>query len=402
MLKDYLMYSLNNLKRRRLRSWLTMLGIFIGIATIVTLIALGEGLESVVVSQFGNLGPDVITVSASSAGFADSPSPLTAKDLRAVERISGVEGVAPRHETSANLFYSDYSSGTRVVSIPDEERSDIAYEILSLEIEEGNLLEDSDRYEILLGYGLAYADKYRKPVRVGDTVTIKDVNLEVAGILKKTGSFSRDFLSYMNEDIYEAIFDEADDEFSVFGVLVRNEGIVDRVADDIGHELRKTRDVTKETQDFSVQTSQEALEQLESILFAVQLFLYIIAGISILVGGIGIANTMYTSVLERTKEVGIMKAIGATNGTIFSLFFIESGLLGMVGGLIGIALGYGLGSLAETIGQLAIGSDLIQAHFSFGLLGGALRFSFLLGSLSGLLPAMQAATLHPVDALRKR
>ena len=135
-------------------------------------------------------------------------------------------------------------------------------------------------------------------------------------------------------------------------------------------------------------------------MFAVQLFVYIIASISLIVGGIGIMTTMFTSVVERTKEIGIMKSIGARNNTIFVLFFIESGFLGMVGGIIGIILGasaaYGLASA----GSALLGSNLIQAHLSLSVIIGSLIFSFILGSVFGTLPAHKASRMHPVDALR--
>jgi len=111
-------------------------------------------------------------------------------------------------------------------------------------------------------------------------------------------------------------------------------------------------------------------------------------------------NTMYTSVLERTRDIGVMKAIGAKNSTIFALFFIESGFLGMVGGIIGIIVGLGFAYGLTAAGRQFLGSDLIQAHISPVLIVGALLFSFVIGTLAGVLPAIQAAKLQPVDALR--
>jgi len=125
-----------------------------------------------------------------------------------------------------------------------------------------------------------------------------------------------------------------------------------------------------------------------------------IAAISLLVGGVGIMNTMYTSVLERTREIGIMKAIGARNGDILAIFLIESGMLGAVGGIVGILIGMGLGKATEIIAQQAMGSELLKAQFTPELIIGALMFSFVIGAVSGALPARNAASLKPVDALR--
>ncbi|MFA5247531.1 MAG: FtsX-like permease family protein, partial [Candidatus Micrarchaeia archaeon] len=125
-----------------------------------------------------------------------------------------------------------------------------------------------------------------------------------------------------------------------------------------------------------------------------------IAAISLIVGAVGIMNTMYTAVLERTKEIGIMKAIGAKNSEIMVLFLIESGLLGLVGGVIGVILGYIMGKAAEVIANQMLGSSLLKLYFPPELIIGALLFSFVIGALSGMVPARQASHLRPVDALR--
>jgi len=172
------------------------------------------------------------------------------------------------------------------------------------------------------------------------------------------------------------------------------------VQENIERLMRKERDVKKGEEDFTVQTPQAVLAQVNSTLFAVQLFVYIIAAISIIVGGIGIMNTMFTSVLERTKEIGIMKSIGARNSTIFSLFFIESGLIGSIGGVIGAIIGISMAMGLAFVGRLALGSELIRADVSVWLVFGSIFGSFLLGSIFGVIPAIRASKLHPVDALR--
>jgi putative ABC transport system permease protein len=184
-------------------------------------------------------------------------------------------------------------------------------------------------------------------------------------------------------------------------VKVKDQNLMAVTQEDISKLLRKERNVKVGEEDFTVQTPQKTLETLKSTLFAIQLFVIIIAMISLLVGGIGIMNTMYTAVLERSKEIGIMKSIGARNSTIFVIFFIESGLLGMVGGIIGILLGLAFAYGLAFIGRVALGSELIQATISVWLLVGALAFSFILGTFFGVLPAYNASRLNPVDSLRK-
>jgi putative ABC transport system permease protein len=158
--------------------------------------------------------------------------------------------------------------------------------------------------------------------------------------------------------------------------------------------------VTDKTIDFTILTPEELLATFGIILNIITAFLAGIAAISLLVGSIGIANTMYTSVLERTKEIGTMKAIGARNSDIMLIFLIEAGLLGAIGGVMGILLGMGISKLIEFIVLNILGSNLLKVQFNIYLIVGSFAFSFLIGAFSGLFPARQASRLNPVDALR--
>ena len=166
--------------------------------------------------------------------------------------------------------------------------------------------------------------------------------------------------------------------------------------------MRRFRNVKKDEEDFDVQTPEQLLGSFGDIVNIVQSVLIGIAAISLLVGGIGIANTMYTAVVERTKEIGIMKSVGAQNKDILLIFIIESGLLGAIGGLIGVVLGFGLSYGVEVISKNFIGTNLIEAYFSYTLFFGALLFSFFIGAIFGVMPARQAALMQPVDALRAK
>ncbi len=174
----------------------------------------------------------------------------------------------------------------------------------------------------------------------------------------------------------------------------------EEVANEIIKRLRQSREEKEGQETFDVQTSEQILETFGNIFGIVQAVLVGIAAISLLVGGIGIMNTMYTSVLERTKEIGVMKAIGAKNSDILYIFLFESGSLGLVGGIIGVIFGAGLSKGVEYIAMNSLGTNLLQASLTPQLIFGALIFSFLIGTLSGILPAMNAAKLKPVDALR--
>jgi putative ABC transport system permease protein len=241
---------------------------------------------------------------------------------------------------------------------------------------------------------------FGKPMLPGSKVEVLDKEFRVIGIMEKKGNFQLDGIVFMNEDDLRALVGRVEDEYDIIGVQFDENSDVAKIEASIEKKLRKIRDVDEGEEDFSVQTPQSVIENVNSVLLGVQIFVYIISGISLLVGGIGIMNTMYTSVLERTKEVGIMKSIGAKNSAVFSLFFIESGFLGLVGGSIGALIGYGAATGLAFVGKLALGSELISAHVSPQLIFGALLFSFIIGSFFGTLPAIQASKLNPVDALR--
>jgi len=406
MIKDYFLIALNNLRQRRLRSWLTMIGIFIGIAAVVSLIGLGEGLRVAIKSQFGFLGSDVLSVQASGIKFAGSPGsgvvePLSDELADKIEKINGVKASFNRHMKSATTEFNDRRNIGFMINLPKEDDRKIVVRMLNLKTELGRLPKESEKKKVLLGNGYMDEDIFGKPLYPGNTLLINQEEFEIVGILEKKGNFFLDNALYLNEeDLFDIV--EDDGTTDVIAVIAEDEKDIPRIKEDIEKLLRKERNVKKGEENFEVQSPQQLVDALNSSLFAVQLFVYIIATVSLVVGGIGIMNTMYTAVLERKKEIGIMKAIGARNSAIFSLFFIESGFLGMVGGLIGIALGLILAYGMVGIGRQLLGADLIQAKVSLSLIFGALLFSFGLGTFFGVLPARQASKLHPVDALRSR
>jgi putative ABC transport system permease protein len=270
---------------------------------------------------------------------------------------------------------------------------------LNLKAEQGRLLRDGDTRKVVLGNNFASDEIFGKPIESGDRVLLSDIQYEVVGILEKKGNFMVDNAVAINEEQMLEDFG-GEDEVDVILVVVRDPDEINQVQTEIERLLRKERDVEEGEEDFSVQSPQQILDSLDSALFAVQLFVIIIASISLLVGGIGIMNTMYTAVVERTKDIGIMKAIGARNKTIFTLFALESGFLGMAGGIIGLILGLILAYGLAFLGRQFLGPDLIMASVSFTLIFGSLMFSFVIGLIAGLVPAYQASRMQPVEALR--
>jgi len=344
MLLDYLFFSLKNIKQRKLRSLLTMIGIFIGIAAVVALIGLGEGLKLAVGSQFGVSDVKVLTIQAGGISAAGPPgtgvvNPLTDNDVITIENLNEIESTIPRHLETGRLEFNDRAIFGIAMSIPDGEDRKFAYDTLDVNALEGRLLKDGDTNSVVLGYNF-YDNSVglEKQVRVGNKVEIQGKIFSVIGITKKKGSFIFDNIVHMNEKILKETFDR-DDSVDVIIARVKDTNKMDEARAAVEKVLRKNRDVKIGEEDFSVQTPEAALSTLNDILLGVQIFIAMIASISVLVGALGIVNTMYTSVLERRKNIGIMKSIGAKNSTIFMLFFIESGIFGLIGGIIGVILG---------------------------------------------------------------
>jgi putative ABC transport system permease protein len=300
---------------------------------------------------------------------------------------------------SAILEFNDNSETGFAASIPDGAKRRAVETVAQIEIKEGRLLRDGDTDKVVLGINYENSDRIGKEIFVGNRVTIKGKEFEVVGTLKKKGSFTVDNVILMNEEQMKRLFG-LNDTYNVIIAKVSRGTEMSAAKERIEDYLRKERNVKKGEEDFSVESPQQTLKNVDSVLFAVQIFIYVIAGISIIVGGIGIANTMYTSVAERTKQIGIMKSVGARNRDILNLFLAESGLLGLVGGIIGVITGLGIAYGLAFIGSAALDTDLIRVNASLSLIISALIFSFLIGSVSGLLPAIQASKLKPVEALR--
>jgi putative ABC transport system permease protein len=404
MIKDFINLAWENLSHRKLRSWLTMIGIFIGIAAVVSLISLGQGLETAVLSQFNIAGANILQVTA--AGTSNGPpgtgvvNPLTEKERAHLEQVNGVDIAVGRIFPVGSIEYNNVLLFGFGQSMPDGEQRKAVEQEMNLKMEEGRLLRDGDTYSVVLGHDfLDKVDFNGKKIRLNSKVLINGKQFTVVGFLKKKGSFTVDTSLFVNYETLRAVTNREKDMYDIIAVRVKDVNDVKQVEETVNRVLRKDRNVKLGEEDFTVQTAESALKNLKSTLFAVQLFVYIIAGISIIVGGIGITNTMYTAVLERTKEIGIMKAIGGSNQSIFTIFFIESGLLGLVGGIVGMLLGVGIAELLVAVGNSALGPGLITAQFSPWLIFGSMAFSYIVGTVAGLLPALQASKMSPVEAL---
>ncbi len=404
MLFDYLILAVKNLKNRGLRSWLTMLGIFIGIAAVVSLISLGNSLQQAITGQFATLDADKLVIQNSGTGFGPPGSTVVKKlnkqDLELIENVNGVELAISRLIRIVKVEFNKMSQFRFIASIPEEkEQIKVIYEALNVGLEDGRLLTETDKGRIVLGNDFI-DETFGKKIRIGDSMKIQDRNFEVVGILKKASTFQINSVILMLESDLKDVLN-IEDGIDLIVAQVSNQDNIEEIAERIEFQLRKDRNLKVGEEDFSVETPLQSIETINTVLNIIQLVIAGIAAISLLVGGIGIANTMFTSVLERTKEIGVMKAIGARNRDILSIFIIEAGLLGVVGGIVGIIIGLSLAFFVSGVAGAALGDIDLSVQISFPLILFAMVFSLLIGIVSGIIPAMQASKLNPIEALRK-
>lgn len=404
MLKDYLFMAVDNLKHRGIRSWLTMIGIFIGIAAVVSLISLSNGLENAITGQFSSMSADTLLVQSASS-FMGPPGTgavrkLDQHDVDLIKSVPGVDMVIPRLLRTVKIEYNKFAKYKYLTSIPgDPELDNYMYTAMGLKVAEGRLLKNSDLGKIFIGSDFIGDEEFGTPVRLGSIIKIQGENYEVVGIMEKSGTLVVNNVGVVTQKEMESLLN-IEDEFDMIMIKVTNKDRAEEVAELIKTKMRRDRDEKVGEEDFSVQTPLQAIESITLILNILNIIVVGIALVSLILGGVGIANTMYTSVLERKKEIGIMKAVGARNSEVLKIFLVESGLTGLVGGIGGAIIGLAFAFGASYAANAYFGQDLILVVISYPLVILAVTFSFLIGVISGLSPALQASNVRPVEALR--
>lgn len=403
MLVDYFLLAFRSLKGRSIRTWLTMIGIFIGITAVVSLISLGQGMQASINAEFERIGKNRIMIMPGSGQFGPeggslSSGIMTEDDVDVVRKVRGVDVATGTISKTGQVKFKDEAKYLSVWGYDtDDDAEEITKRTSYLDVEEGRQLKKGDKYKAVIGYNVAN-DDFEKQIGIGDKLIIEDIEFKVVGIQPKAGTGVHDSLIRIPIDVAREVYDTPEEISTIFALTDPAEE-PSVVAERIKKDLRHFRDVDEDEEDFSVQTAEQTIKQLNDILSIVTIVVVGIAAISLIVGGIGIMNTMYTTVLERTREIGIMKSIGARNSSVLTIFLFESGILGLAGGLVGVGLGLGISKVGEIIAQ-SLGAEIFNASFSPWLIFGALTFSYIVGTLSGILPARQASLMNPVDALR--
>lgn len=400
--------ALTALRRNKSRSTLTILGIVIGITAIILVMSLGQGAQDLILKQVQGLGSKTIAIMPGRAArsptdalqsFGDS---LKDKDLTALTRKENVPTLAkigPMVFGTAAVLRGNDTFRPTIFGI-----SNLLAKIYDLQPSEGTIFTDADVKSIspmiVLG-SKAKSELFGSEDAVGQTVRIKGINFRVIGVLPQKGQ------SLINFD--EAVFvPYTAAQHYVFGIKyfhrivveADSEADVNRTVEDIKITLRNSHGITNpEKDDFNVTTQADAMKTVSSITDILTLFLVSMAAISLVVGGVGIMNIMLVAVTERTREIGLRKALGATDGNILSQFLMESVILTALGGLIGLALGSGMAFLISIILSKVAG---LAWMFSFPVSGAlmGLAVSALVGLIFGIYPARQAARKSPIEALR--
>ena len=402
MFNEYFKIALRNLKSRSLRSWLTILGIIIGIFLVVSLLSLSEGLKESVMRELRMMGGDIIMVIPGDVSDMMTTMiggmELKDRDIEAIQRAEGVEtvlempwgAVVVRHlqETQTSLIYGiDFIKGIPIL------RENMGWEVVDGEFPRPG------RREVMVG-NLIPKEIFPEML-VGDTISVKGRKFIVSGVLRSLGNRQDDSTIAMDLNDFKDVTGKR--EGSPVGLVkVKADYDTDLVVRNIEEELEKSiiRRRDEDSPSFTVMSSETVTDMVESIMGILQLAVFAFASIAIVVGGIGITNTMYTSIKERTKEIGVLKAVGAKRKHISYIFLFEAGIIGLVGGIGGVFLGLVL-AFSLNIILAGLGTMFhLKAHVSPFIVIFGLLFSFVVGCLSGFLPAKKAARMEPVDALR--
>lgn len=404
ILKEYFKIAIRNLKTRSLRSWLTIFSIIIGIFLIISLLSLSEGIKSTITKQLRALGGEMILVMP---GDLSNPiamfmggAKLERTDIETIKKTRGVDKILTTSYQSAVCRYGDESKTLFLSGIPWEEGREILERFQGWSLEKGEWPLPGRR-ELVVGQQIT-KEMFKEDIKVGKELIIKGRKFEIVGVLNSLGSKTDDSSIYLDMELYQELTGEKRGTAQMAMVKIKEGSNVDEVAEGLKENLQKTRKRRAGTDvaDFSVITSEKMGEIAGNILAVVQFAIMAFASIAIIVGGIGIMNTMFTAVRERTREIGIMKAIGAKNSAIITIFLVESGIIGLIGGVGGTLLGIIVAKAIEAYGQVHP-VFYFSASVTPGLIIFGLLFSFLVGCLAGFFPARKAAKLQPVEALRR-
>jgi putative ABC transport system permease protein len=403
--------AVNILLHSKLRSWLTIIGIVIGVAAIVAIVSIGEGAQASIQSRLSGLGADIVTLSPggqragnSFRGFGENNNRnqadgknLTNTDIQIVRSVDGVLFVYGSISGREDVNYLSQTISVSVQGVdPLPWRN-----MITTGLQVGRYLNPGDTNSIVIGNNLA-TKSFKTPLNVNTIISVGGKPYKIVGILEASGGFGgSDNAIYMPIEQARTLLNVSTNYYQTITFKVDDANNIDTIVNATDQKLMISRHVSTRTKDYSLSDAKAVQANVQSVTQTFTLFLAAIAAVSLLVGAVGIANTLFTSVLEKTKEIGIMKAIGAKNSDIMVIFLINSGLVGLVGGVIGIILGVTISSILPTVlGNIGGIPGGVTTVVPISLLIEAISVSVAIGMIAGAIPAYRASKLKPVDALR--
>ncbi|MFN8672774.1 MAG: ABC transporter permease [Candidatus Sericytochromatia bacterium] len=385
--------AFRSLVANKLRSFLAMLGIIIGVSAVIAMLSVGQGAKEQVLGKVSSIGTNLLTVRPSFRGMGGvntgTSQNLKLKDAMDIAQLKGVDSVAPVVNGSYQVKYYNKNNRTSITGA-----SATYFDIRNYEIAKGRFFteDEGERNEKIAVIGNDTAENlFGENEPIGESIKINNINFQVIGVLKKKGD-SDDIVITPYKTVMKQL--AGIDYLREINIKVKDAKDISSVQEKITPLLRKNHRLDEEQEDdFMVRSQAEILETLSTITTTLTLLLGSIAGISLLVGGIGIMNIMLVTVTERTKEIGIRKAIGAKQRDILTQFLIESVFMSFTGGAIGVLFGVGIAMLITKYSPLkaviTTESIVLSTTFSVGV-----------GVFFGFYPARRASKLDPIDALR--
>ncbi len=387
--------ALTAIRGNKLRAALTMLGVIIGVFSVITIIAFGDGLKKQVTDEISDFGNDILTVEPGSSDFTSltSSERLTEKDVRSVRGVDNVKFVAPLAFLDAELKANGEPIDGAALAASNTDLE----EILNQEIEMGEFFSPAIENEKSIVIGKATAENaFGTTNPLGKEIVIRDEGFTVVGVLAQKDSVLSSFIPVDFNNIAYIPIDAAKDittdtiSFIEIDIKVENVDQTDKTIDDITRALKKNR---KGDENFQVSKPEDVIETVNDVLSVITAGISGVATISLVVGTIGIMNIMFVSVSERTREIGIRKSIGADNTQILMQFLIEAVVITLIGALIAIALSW------LTVWAVS-GITIFEPSLSLQFILIAGIGSTVIGIASGLAPAIKAARKDPVESLR--
>jgi putative ABC transport system permease protein len=397
--------ALESLSANKLRSGLTILGIVIGVAAVIAMISVGRGAEATITDSIQGIGTNLLFVFRGGADDVRNPKPITLGDAEAIAdpfQAPSVEAVAPALQGNGKISFGGETTTTSITGITPSYSQVRNYNVAEGEfINEEHMLGRSS--VVLIGPEVARKLFGRSEGVVGETVRIEGQPFRVVGVLESKGGSG---FSNADDQAFVPLTTaqtrllrrSSRDRVDILLVQAVDARSVPQASEEVAQILRNRHNTAIGADDFTILTQQDFLNTASTITNVLTIFLGGIAAISLLVGGIGIMNIMLVSVTERTREIGLRKAVGAHKSDILIQFLTESSVLSLVGGLIGIALGW---TISFIVGRVAAAYNAnINPTIGLDVVLLATLFSTAVGLFFGLYPANRAASLEPVEALR--